>query len=181
MDQRYENPWQTISTRLIYENSWIRVREDQVIRPDGAPGIYGVVEYNQCVGVLPIDADGNVQLVGQYRYPLNCYSWEIPEGACNVGEAPIDAARRELQEELGLQAKQITFAGITHLSNSVSDEEAHLFIATELTQGTAQPEGTEKLEHRQVPFAEALKMVLAGEITDSMSQIAILRYAVIHK
>ncbi len=181
MDQRYENPWQTISTRLVYENAWIRVREDQVIRPDGAPGIYGVVEYNQCVGVLPIDTEGNVHLVGQFRYPLNCYSWEIPEGACNIGEAPLDAARRELQEELGLQAKQIAFAGISHLSNSVTNEEAHLFIAKELTQGDAQPEGTEKLERRLVPFAEALRMVLTGEITDSMSQIAILRYAALQK
>ncbi len=178
---RKPNPWKTESTRLIYENAWIRVREDQVIRPDGKPGIYGVVEYHPCVGVLPIDADGNVHLVGQHRYPMDIYSWEIPEGACNRGEAPEIAARRELKEELGLEAGKLKKLITSHLSNSVSTEEAHIFLATELSQHEAQPEGTEQLERKIVSFATALEMVLSGEITDSMSQIAILHYAALRK
>ncbi len=177
MTDKYANPWQTLSTRIVYENPWIRVREDQVIQPDGAPGIYGVVEFHGCVGVLPIDADGNVHLVGQYRYPLQQYSWEIPEGGCHVGEEPLQAAQRELREELGLEADSLELLGTSHLSNSVSDEIAYFYLATNLTQHEARPEGSEQLEHRIVPFAEALRMVLHGEITDSLSQIAILQYA----
>lgn len=178
MDKKYANPWQTISTRLVYQNAWIRVREDQVIQPDGVPGIYGVVEFHGCVGVLPIDAEGNVHLVGQFRYPLQQYSWEIPEGGCHPGEAPLEAAQRELQEELGLEAGRWELLGISHLSNSVSDETAYYYLATNLTQREATPEGSEQLEHRIVPFAEALRMVLHSEITDSLSQTAILHYAV---
>lgn len=179
MTDKYANPWHTLSTRLIYENAWIRVREDQVIRPDGAPGIYGVIEYHGAVGVLPIDAEGNVHLVGQYRYPVQQYSWEIPEGGCHPGEEPSGAARRELMEELGLEAGSLDLLGTSHLSNSVSDEVAYYYLATNLVQRDPRPEGTEKLERRIVSFAEALRMVLHQEITDSLSQIAILHYAVL--
>ena len=178
MDDKYANPWQTLSTRIVYENPWIRVREDQVLQPDGKPSIYGVVEFHGCVGVLPIDAEENVHLVGQFRYPLQQYSWEIPEGGCHLGEEPLDAAQRELQEELGLEAGSLKLLGTSHLSNSVSDEIAYYYLATDLIQREANPEGTEQLEHRIVPFAEALRMVLHSEITDSLSQVAILHYAV---
>lgn len=178
MTDKFANPWQTLSTRLIYENPWIRVREDQVIQPNGTPGIYGVVEFHPCVGVLPIDENGNVHLVGQYRYALQQYSWELPEGGCHRGEEPLAAAERELMEELGLKAGKLELLGTSHLSNSVSDEIAHYFLATNLTQHQSTPEGTEQLEHRIVPFDEALRMVMSGEITDSLSQIAILHYAV---
>ena len=178
MEDKYANPWQTLSSRIVYENAWIRVREDQVIQPDGTPSIYGVVEFHGCVGVLPIDADGNVHLVGQYRYPLQQYSWEIPEGGCHPGEDPLMAAQRELREELGLEAGTLEFLGTSHLSNSVSDEIAYYYLATELVQREAMPEGSEQLEHLIVPFAEALRMVLNSEITDSLSQTAILHYAV---
>ena len=182
MDDRFSNPWKTLATREIYANPWIRVREDQVVRPDGRPGIYGVVEYrNLAVGVLPIDDEGCTWLVGQYRYTLDRYSWEIPEGGCPAGEAPLDAARRELKEETGLSAARWQPLGEAHLSNSVSDERALLFLATELTPGEAAPEGTEKLERLRIPFDDALRMALAGEITDSMSLIAIFRYAVLRR
>lgn len=171
-----ENPWRRISSRLIYDNPWIRVREDSVIRPDGMPGIYGVVHYkNIAVGVLPIEGD-DVYLVGQYRYTLERYSWEIPEGGCPFGEDPLVAAQRELKEETGLSARHWRRMGAAYLSNSVSDEYAIWFLATGLTQGVSQPEGTERLRVRRVPFAEALRMALAGEITDALSLLAIMQY-----
>lgn len=177
MSDQYANPWQTLASRLVYENAWIRVREDQVIQPDGTPGIYGVVEFHPCVGVLPIDDDGNVHLVGQYRYALHQYSWELPEGGCHPGEEPQAAAERELMEELGLKAGTLELLGTSHLSNSVSDETAYYYLATNLVQHEAAPDGTEQLQHRIVTFDEALQMVLRSEITDSLSKIAILHYA----
>lgn len=181
MDDKFSNPWRRVSTRVAYENSWIRVRHDEVIRPDGQPGIYGVVQYrNLAIGVLPIDEEGYTYLVGQYRYTLDLYSWEIPEGGCPEGEEPLAAAQRELLEETGLVANAWQQLGVAHLSNSVSDEQAILFLATGLTQGQAQPEGTEVLEVRRVPFAAALRMVQAGGITDSLSVMAILHYALLN-
>lgn len=180
MEDKFSNPWQTIAKRDVYENPWIRVQHHEVIRPDGQPGIYGVVHYkNKAIGVLPIDDEGFTYLVGQYRYTLDVYSWEIPEGGCPEGEEALDAAKRELLEETGLIAREWKLIGRTHLSNSVSDEESFSFLATGLTQGEAQPDGTEKLQVRRVEFAEALRMVEAGEITDSLSVTTILLYAML--
>jgi 8-oxo-dGTP pyrophosphatase MutT (NUDIX family) len=175
----YPNPWTTVERRAIYENPWISVHEDQVIRPDGKSGIYGVVHYkNKAIGVLPVDRDGHVWLVGQYRYPLDAYSWEIPEGGGPDGEDPEETARRELREETGLVADRVELLGTAHLSNSVSDEIAYLFRATDLTQGTSEPEGTERLQVRRFDWPTAWSMVLDGTITDSMSVIALLYEAV---
>ncbi|PWU02377.1 MAG: DNA mismatch repair protein MutT [Candidatus Melainabacteria bacterium] len=172
------NPWKTKNKHTVYDNPWISVREDQVIQPNGSPGIYGVVHFkNKAIGILPIDHDGYIYLVGQFRYPLDEYSWEIPEGGCPDGEDPIVAAKRELLEETGLSAGQWKELGRAHLSNSVSDEEAIFFLATDLVQGEAEPEETEELAHKRLPFAEALDMVMRGEITDSVTVIAILYYA----
>ena len=177
MPDETKNPWTLVSTRNIYDNQWISVREDAVIQPDGGRGIYGVVHFkNIAIGVLAVENDF-IYLVGQYRYPLERYSWEIPEGGCAEGEDPLDAARRELEEETGLRAKNWRKLGEAYLSNSVSDELAVWFVATELTQGERRPEGTEQLEIRRVPFGDALRMALSGEISDAISQIAIMQYS----
>ena len=171
------NPWQTVSSEEVYDNPWIQVREDRVIRPDGEPGIYGVVHYkNIAVGVLPIEED-HIYLVGQYRYPLESYSWEIPEGGCPEGEEPLLAARRELKEETGLEARRWRRLGEAYLSNSVADEYAVWFLATGLVPGDSIPEGAERLNVRRVPLREALTMALDGEITDALSLLAIMSYA----
>ncbi|MGO9921424.1 MAG: NUDIX domain-containing protein [Isosphaeraceae bacterium] len=173
------NPWTTRASRLVYENAWIRVREDQVTRPDGEPGIYGVVEFkNNAVGVLPVDEQGRVWLVGQYRYPLHAYSWEIPEGGGPNGEPPETTAQRELREETGLRAANLELVATVHLSNSVSDELGFVFRATGLTQGEHEPEGTEKIVVRSFEWREAWSMLKRGEITDSLSVIALLHEAV---
>lgn len=171
-----QNPWTIVSTRKVYENNWISVREDAVVQPDGERGIYGVVHFrNIAIGVLAVE-DDFIYLVGQYRYPLEKYSWEIPEGGCGEGEDPLGAAQRELEEETGLRAKHWRKLGESYLSNSVSDELAIWFIATELIQGERRPEGTEQLEVRRVAFEDALRMVLSGEISDAISQLAIMQF-----
>lgn len=173
------NPWTTLGTRPVYDNPWISVREDRILRPDGLPGIYGVVHFkNRAVGVLPVDAEGGVWLVGQHRYPLGEYSWEIPEGGAPEGEDPEAAARRELREETGLVADHLEPISRSHLSNSVSDEVAYLYRATGLTLGPSEPEGTESLHATRFDWPTAWSMVMEGRITDSMSLIALLHEAI---
>ncbi len=172
------NPWRTLDSEMVYDNPWISVREDKVVRPDGESGIYGVVHFkNTAIGILAIE-DNYIYLVGQYRYPLKQYSWEIPEGGCAEGEDLLQAAQRELAEETGLRAEKWELLGEAHLSNSVSDERAVWFLATGLIQGESQPEGTEQLNVRRVLFSEALNMALSGQITDSISLLAIMNYRV---
>lgn len=174
-----ENPWRTLSSRAVYENDWIGLREDQVVRPDKELGIYGVVHFkNLAIGILAVE-DGHVYLVGQYRYPLDQYSWEIPEGGCPEGEDPLSAAQRELEEETGLRAQRWEKLGEAHLSNSVSDEQAIWYLATGLTEGKHCPEGTERLKVRRLRFEEALEMAFTGKITDALSLLAIMHYRLV--
>lgn len=172
------NPWKRISGRRIYENPWIKVREDQVISPTGKPGIYGVVEARVATGVVALTDDNNVYLVGQYRYPTDTYSWEIPEGGGDDGESPLATAQRELKEETGLVATQWEqLGGEVHVSNCFSNERAYLYLARELVQGASEPDDTEVLQIKKVSFVECVKMVETGEIVDGLSIIAILRAA----
>lgn len=154
------------------------MREDQVVRPDGKNGIYGVVEGNAATGVIAATDDDRIYLVGQYRYPIDAYSWEIIEGGAAEGETPLAAARRELREEAGLIAGSWQQLGSPiYLSNCFSNEQATIFLATDLSQVDAEPEGTEVLTVRLVPFADALRMVEEGEIQDAITVIALQRLA----
>ncbi|MDF1738161.1 MAG: NUDIX hydrolase [Verrucomicrobiales bacterium] len=175
------NPWKTHETRLAYENPWIKVTESDVTTPGGSPGIYGLVHFkNRAIGVIPVDAGGNTWLVGQYRYALDTYEWEIPEGGCPQGESHLEAAKRELQEETGIIASDYELlADNIALSNSVCDERATIYVARELTFTTATPEDTEELAVRKLPLTEAIGMALDGTITDSMSVIGLLKLAVV--
>ncbi len=178
MEDETINPWKTLTTKCLYENPWLSIREDSVIRPDGKPGIYGVVHLKgKCLGVLAVDDDEAIYLVGQYRYTLNRYSWEIPEGGSHEGEHLLDAAKRELAEETGITANQWEQLGTSHLSNSISDEHATWYLATGLHLGEANPEGTEQISVKRVPWISALNMIETGEITDSVSIMAIQGYA----
>jgi 8-oxo-dGTP pyrophosphatase MutT (NUDIX family) len=173
-------PWTRRSRRVAYENAWITIWHDEVVRPDGAPGVYGVVHFaNVAAGVLALDDHDRVVLVGQHRYALDDYSWEIPEGGVPPGESALEGARRELREETGVEAADWRELARTHLSNSVSDELAVLYLATGLTAGRASPDGTEALEIRWLPFEEVLAMTLDGRITDAMTVIAIERLALL--
>jgi ADP-ribose pyrophosphatase len=171
-----ENPWQTLKSEIKYDNNWINVTEHDVINPNGGKGIYGEIHYkNLAIGIIPLDENQNTWLVGQYRYPLKAYSWEIPEGGGAHGVDPLISAQRELEEETGLKAKNWVEIQRMHLSNSVSDELAIIFVAQNLAQGLAMPEETEQLSIKKLPFDEVYNMVLNGEITDSMSVAGILK------
>jgi 8-oxo-dGTP pyrophosphatase MutT (NUDIX family) len=171
--------WRRLTRSVVYENPWLTVWHDEVTRPDGEPGVYGVMHYaNLAVGVVAIDADDRVALVGQHRYTLEQYSWEIPEGGVPPDEDARAGAARELREETGLVATHWAELARLHLSNSISDETAVLFLATGLMPGAASPDGTEDLAVRWVPFDEALAMALDGRITDAMSVAALLHVGV---
>lgn len=170
------NPWQIKGQKLIYDNPWIGVTEYDVINPAGGKGIYGKVHFKGlAIGALPLDEQLNTYLVGQYRFTLNQYSWEIPEGGGALDVDPVLSAQRELLEETGLVAQSWTRIMEMHLSNSVSDEHAIIYLARDLSQQAACPEETEQLQVRKLPFEEAYRMVEAGKITDSMSVAAILK------
>lgn len=181
MSEHRPNPWKTLSSEDIYENKWIKLEEHQVLNPAGGKSIYGRVHFkNKAIGIVAIDENKNTWLVGQHRYTLNEWSWEIPEGGGPLGEDVLEAAKRELKEETGLTAKKWTLILQSHLSNSVSDEEGFVFLAEELEEGTQNLEETEAdLKVWKLPFKEALQMVMEGKITDSLSVMGISKIALL--
>jgi 8-oxo-dGTP pyrophosphatase MutT (NUDIX family) len=173
-----KNPWTVLSQKKVYENDWICVDHHEVLGPSGLPGIYGTVHFKQlATGVVPIDENGNVVLVGQYRFPLHAYSWEIPEGGGAYSASARESAQRELREECGLAAKCWQEIVWTDLSNSVSDERCTSFLAWDLTDAPGEPDETERLQVARVPFWEAVNRAKRGEIRDSISVAALFRVA----
>jgi ADP-ribose pyrophosphatase len=171
-----ENPWKLMTHNKVYESPWIHVEHHEVINPAGNAGTYSVIHFKKlAVGIVPLDDEYNTWIVGQYRYPMKCYTWEIPEGGGERELDPLVSAQRELLEECGLIAHQWTLIQELQLSNSATDEVAYLFVAKGLTYTEAQPEETEQLEVKKIPFEKAYEMVLNGTITDAMSVAAILR------
>lgn len=177
MDARQKNPWTTLNTKEKYDNAWITLTEDQIINPAGKPGIYGKVHYkNKAIGIVPLDHQMNTWLVGQYRYPLSEWSWEIPGGGSPISKNILESAKRELQEETGLTAGRWTQLLWTHLSNSVSDEEGFIFLAEDLQEGVVHREDTDAdMRVWKLSLAEALQLVLDGKNTDGLSVMGLLR------
>ncbi len=164
------NPWRTLSSSNVYDNPWITLTEFQVLNPAGNPGIYGRVHFkNMAIGIVALDDDGWISLVGQYRYTIDRYSWEIPEGGGHHDVDPLTSAQRELLEETGLKAGQWELLLQMHLSNSVTDEFCQVYLATELQQFEAEPEETEQLKYLKLPLSEAWQRVKSGEITDAIT------------
>lgn len=175
-----KNNWKKIKSKIAYENQWIEVQHHNVINPSGGEGIYGQVNFkNIAIGIVPIDENNNTWLVGQYRFPLEEYSWEIPEGGCPFSEEPLIAAKRELLEETGILAEKWTMISKIHTSNSVCNEVGFIFMAENLKFSKAEPEETEDLTLKQVTLNEALKMVMENKITDSISIAGILKAAIL--
>ena len=174
--------WKTLKSRTVWENNWMEIREDRVRNPGGGENDYGVVHFkNRAIAILPLDREGNTWLVGQQRYTLGEYSWELPMGGAPLDEDPLDAAKRELREETGLTASLWSEIMRLHTSNSITDEVGIVFIAEGLTEGETAPEETEDLEIRKLPLDDAIQLVNDGEITDAISVAGILRAASLKK
>ncbi len=168
--------WKKLSSRTVFENDWMEVLEDHVINPGGGENLYGHVHFKtRAVAIIPLDDDGNTWLVGQQRYTLGEYSWELPMGGAPLHEAPLEAAKRELREETGISAEHWDEVMRLHTSNSITDEVGFVYVATGLTMGEPETEETEDLELRRLPAQTAVQMVLDGDITDAISAAALLR------
>ena len=170
------NPWKIHSQKLIHETPWIKIFEDEVTNPGGEECLYTSVHFkNRALGIVPLDEEYNTWIVGQYRYPLKKYSWEIPEGGVPFDEDIIEGGNRELQEETGISAKEWIHIMDFHTSNSVTDEIAHIYVAKDLSFGEANPEPNEELYCKKVSFQELYEMVLDGTITDSLTIAAVYK------
>lgn len=175
-DKKKIGPWRVESETVVYDNPWIRVVDHEVIHPNGAPGQYGVVQFkNLAIGILAIDADGFVPLVGQHRFPHDAYSWEVPEGGGPLGVDPLSSAKRELEEETGFTAEHWLEIASFDLSNSVTDEKSVCYLAWGLTSGTASPEASEEFAYDRLRFSGLYERVMTGEIRDSLTIMMVLK------
>jgi 8-oxo-dGTP pyrophosphatase MutT (NUDIX family) len=171
-----KSPWKTLSKETKYKTPWIEVVHHEVITPGGNPGIYGCVNFqNIAVGIIALDEDLNTWIVGQFRYPLQRYTWEIPEGGCPLGEEPLEGAKRELKEEVGIEAEEWHLIQEMDLSNSATDEISYTFVAKQLTIGASYQEENEDITIKKLPFSELYQMVIKGEIRDAISVAGVLR------
>ncbi|MGC6414912.1 MAG: NUDIX domain-containing protein [Bacteroidia bacterium] len=172
--------WKVTGSELVYDNPWISVNHHKVITPGGSNGIYGEVHFkNLAIGILPLDDNGNTWRVGQFRFPLNRFSWEIPEGGGPLGVDPLESAKRELQEEVGLQAERWEAILELDLSNSVTNEQSIVYLAEGLTQVPTNHEDTENLTIEKIPFSTLYEDVMNGGIRDSISVAAVLKLAIL--
>lgn len=169
-------PWKTLKEEERYRSPWIAVSQHEVIDPSGRPGIYGVIHFvNLAIGVVPLDDDLNTWIVGQYRYPIQAYSWEIPEGGGRRDVPPLDSAKRELREEAGIAARRWREVLRMDLSNSASDEHAIIYVAQGLTFHDPEPDHDEELSLRKLPFEELYDMVRRGDVRDSLTVAAVMK------
>lgn len=177
-----QNPWIVKKNEAVYESPWIRVERNEVINPAGNEGIYSVVHFkNLAIGIIPLDEDFNIWLVGQFRFPIGSYSWEIPEGGGKLDTSPIESARRELLEETGIRAVDFKELMRLHLSNSATDELAIVFLARKLSFENPTPEETEILQVKKVHLKEAYELCNQGLITDAISVASILKLYLLYK
>lgn len=172
------NPWKKLSEETVFDNPWITLETHRVINPGGGNSLYGKVHFKAfAIGIIPMDEEGNIWLVGQWRYTLDEYSWEIPMGGGDLEVDRLESAKRELKEETGLSATKWTELLKMHTSNSVTDEVGYAYLAQGLTQGATDFDETEDLEIKKLPFWDAYAMVMKGEITDSLTMVAIFKLA----
>ncbi len=170
-----KNPWNILDSKKVYANNWIEVSHHEVVTPTGNNGIYGIVDFkNIAVGIIPLDNENNIWLVGQYRLPIEKYSWEIPEGGAPDNENTLEAAKRELREEAGILAESWTKICTFYTSNSVTNEQAVIYLAQKLSFTDYDPDPTEKLEIKKIPIQNAIGMIFDGTITDSITIIGLL-------
>ena len=172
--------WKRLKSQKVYENKWLELYHEDVIAPTGNEGIYGRIHYkNFSIGILPIDKDGYTWLVGQHRYPFNTYTWEIPEGGGPIEVDPLDSAKRELAEEVGLKAQKWKFLQETQLSNASTDELGLIYVATDLSLTDSTPDETEDLVVKKIKLEDAINLVLDGTIVDSLTVMALLKVKIL--
>jgi 8-oxo-dGTP pyrophosphatase MutT (NUDIX family) len=176
------SPWRTVGAREVYRNPWLSVTEYEVIRPDGQPGIYGVVDPGDNVTIVALEDDERLWLVREFLYPLQTTEWFLPTGAIERGEEPLAAAQRELAEETGLRAERWTLLGAYSLSPGISSQIGHIFLARGLQHGAASPEGTEQISTRLIPLREALAACLRNEIRATLAVVGVWRvWSLLHE
>lgn len=170
------NPWKTKQSSLVYETAWVKVMKNDVISPRGKDCVYSYVDKADSVGAVVVNANNEIYLVGQYRYPMDEFTWEIIEGGIEEGESPLEAVKREIKEEAGLKASNHNLIlEDFHIANGLTNERGNIFLVTDIIEEGAQSlDPTEKIVIKKVPFDEAVQMVYKGEIKDSYSIVGIL-------